>query len=99
MSAETFQWWAKGTTTHEMVLHTPALAGWAAFRVGTHGGNGINLWKATCDALGPLLGEPRVGREFHPADDRVVDLAFHLTADHTLLHDVGIAVSCHEVGA
>ena len=38
-----------------------------------------NAWKPTGDALGPILGEPRSGKPFNPADDRIVRLEMHLS--------------------
>lgn len=38
----------------------------------------VNLWKATGDALGPILGEPNPEQPFNPYDDRITVLNLHL---------------------
>ncbi|MCA9317534.1 MAG: hypothetical protein KDB73_18770 [Planctomycetes bacterium] len=52
----------------------------------------VNLWKATGDALGPILGEPDAARPFNPADDRITDLRLHLTRDEAMGYDVDVRV-------
>ncbi|HET8684383.1 MAG TPA: hypothetical protein VFM54_21290 [Micromonosporaceae bacterium] len=49
--------------------------------------NWANLWKPLVDAFGPVLGEDPHW-QFHPNDDRIVDLAMHHSVDAALGHDV-----------
>ena len=41
----------------------------------------LDLWWATIDGLGPLLGQSPAEPEWHPRDGRIVDLGLHLTVD------------------
>lgn len=50
-----------------------------------------NLWKPLGDSLGPILGEP-APNPFHPADDRITDLAFHLEHDDAMGWDVAVGL-------
>jgi hypothetical protein len=52
--------------------------------------NWSTLWKPAIDSLGTILGEDRIGRSFHPQDDRVVVLALHRVVDASVQYDVGI---------
>jgi hypothetical protein len=59
------------------------------FRCGP-GGNWLNLWKPTIDALGPLVGEGN--RRWNPRDGTIVDLALHLQVDSGMRWDVDIFI-------
>ncbi|GGN55948.1 hypothetical protein GCM10010112_07300 [Actinoplanes lobatus] len=48
-----------------------------------------NLWKATIDSLGPLLGH---AVDTRGADGRITDLGLHCAVDPDLGHDVVIAI-------
>jgi len=50
--------------------------------------NWLSLWKPTIDALDPLLGRTRPGRDWHPKDGRIVDLGLHVAIDPDLGYDV-----------
>jgi hypothetical protein len=51
-----------------------------------------NLWKATIDALGPILGhEPGAG-EWNPRDGYITDLGLHCTVDPAAGSPVTIAI-------
>jgi len=56
--------------------------------------NWVNCWKPTVDAMGPVVGEPRIHkREFHPDDDRITTLTLHRLVDDSLNNktvDVGL---------
>jgi len=41
----------------------------------------VNLWKATGDAMGPILGEYPHSRNTSPRDDRIVSQEFHLNSE------------------
>jgi hypothetical protein len=49
-------------------------------------------WKATIDALGPILGVPNPGHPYHTNDDRVTRLAFHRNLDETIGWKIRIGV-------
>jgi hypothetical protein len=51
-----------------------------------------NLWKATIDSLGPLLGHAIDTRAPAALDDRVTDLGLHCVVDPDVGHDVIIAI-------
>jgi Holliday junction resolvase RusA-like endonuclease len=53
--------------------------------------NWSTLWKPAIDSLGPLLGERNPHRQFHPDDDRIVDLELHRTLDDSLGDGVELA--------
>lgn len=40
-----------------------------------------NLWKATIDSLGAVLGTDAGAREWHPRDGRITDLGMHCAVD------------------
>lgn len=61
-----------------------------SFLVGNR--NWLNLWKATIDALDPLLGRTRESRDWHPRDGRITELGLHLANDSMLGYDVGIMI-------
>ena len=54
--------------------------------------NWMNLWKATIDALDPLLGRTDPDRDWHPRDGRIVDLGLHRTTDPNLRYEVEVAL-------
>ncbi len=62
-----------------------------SFTIGP-GRNWLNLWKPTIDALDPILGRTRAGRDWHPEDGRIVELGLHCAVDSSLGHAVRIAV-------
>ena len=55
--------------------------------------NWTRLWKPTGDGLGPLLGYSRVGASFHPQDDRITSIGFHLTHDPKMSRTVDLRVA------
>jgi hypothetical protein len=63
----------------------------AAFVVGP-GRDWLDLWWATLDGLGPILGQSPAEPEWHPRDGRVVDLGLHRTVDPDLGDDVVVAL-------
>jgi len=52
--------------------------------------NWVNLWKATGDCMGPILGEQNPLRSFAPNDDHMVNLRLHRTVDGEAKNDVVI---------
>ena len=54
--------------------------------------NWCSLWKPTIDGMGPVLGEPKPHRPFHPNDDRIVSLALHLNTDNSIGWSVQIGM-------
>lgn len=61
------------------------------FRVGSSR-SWINVWKGGIDSLTPILGHTVPGREFHPRDDRIVNLGLHREIDDALGNDVELLV-------
>ena len=57
-----------------------------------------NLWKATIDALGPILGHDPGAGEWNPRDGRIVDLALHRTVDPGAGNEVTIAIRAGTLG-
>lgn len=55
--------------------------------------NWLTLWKPTIDALDPLFGRTRAGRDCHPQDGRITDLGLHVAVDATLCHDALISIA------
>ena len=55
--------------------------------------NWTRLWKPTGDGLGPLLGYSRVGASFHPQDDRITSIGFHLTHDPLIKRSVELVMA------
>ena len=54
----------------------------------------LNLWKATIDALGPLLGRDPSGKgPWCPRDGRITELGMHQTVDPALGHKVVIGIA------
>lgn len=51
-----------------------------------------NLWKATGDAMGPVLGVPNSRQPFNPDDDRIVDLILHRNLDYEARHEVTVGM-------
>ncbi|CAI7978812.1 conserved hypothetical protein [Frankia sp. Hr75.2] len=51
-----------------------------------------NLWKATIDALGSVLGRDDGAREWNARDGRVTDLGLHCTVDPAAGNEITIAV-------
>ena len=51
-----------------------------------------NLWKATIDSLGPILGYDAGAREWNPRDGRIVDLGLHCVLDPAVGSQVVIAI-------
>jgi hypothetical protein len=54
--------------------------------------NWAALWKATGDAMGPILGEPDTRNPFNPGDDRIVALDLHLNLDPAIGHSVDVGI-------
>ncbi|GAB7189471.1 hypothetical protein NUM3379_01770 [Kineococcus sp. NUM-3379] len=63
----------------------------AGFVVGP-GRNWLDLWWATLDGLGPLLGQSPTQPAYHPRDGRIVDLGLHCSVDPDLGTDVVIGL-------
>jgi hypothetical protein len=59
--------------------------------------NWLNLWKPTIDALEPILGPSTPGRQWHPRDDRVVELGLRCLRDPGIGNDVTIAIDARTV--
>ena len=57
-----------------------------------------NLWKATIDALGPILGHDAGASEWNARDGRIVELGLHCTADPAAGNDVVIAIRASAAG-
>ncbi|WP_436536434.1 hypothetical protein [Actinoplanes sp. HUAS TT8] len=57
-----------------------------------------NLWKATIDALGPILGRAPGATEWNVRDGRITDLGLHCTVDPTGGDDVLIALRARGTG-
>lgn len=51
-----------------------------------------NLWKATIDALGAILGRDKDAHEWNARDGRITDLGLHCTIDPTMGNKVTIAI-------
>lgn len=51
-----------------------------------------NLWKATIDALGPVLGREPGAHEWSPRDGRIIDLALHRCVDPAAGDEVTIDI-------
>lgn len=51
-----------------------------------------NLWKATIDALGSILGHDQGAGQWNPRDGRVTDLGLHCVVDPALANRVTIAI-------
>jgi hypothetical protein len=51
-----------------------------------------NLWKATIDSLGSILGHDTGAQEWNPRDGRITDLGLHCTVDPAVGYDVLIAI-------
>ena len=51
-----------------------------------------NLWKATIDVLGTILGREPGASEWNPRDWRITDLALHCTVDPAAGNEVTIAI-------
>lgn len=56
-----------------------------------------NLWKATIDACGPLLGQEDSGREWAVRDGRIVDLRLRVSVDLALAHKVRMSIKAMSV--
>ena len=54
--------------------------------------NWLDLWWATLDGLGPLLGQSPAHPQYHPRDGRIVDLGLHCSVDPGLGTDVAIGL-------
>ena len=54
--------------------------------------NWVGLWKATGDAMGPLLGARDPARPYHLDDDRIIDLSLHWNARADAGHEVDVAL-------
>jgi hypothetical protein len=51
-----------------------------------------NLWKATIDSLGPILGRDAGAGEWNPRDGRIIDLGLHRVIDPAAGNQVAIAI-------
>jgi hypothetical protein len=54
--------------------------------------NWLNLWKATIDALDPILGRTVPQRPWHPRDGRIAELGLHCSIEPSLKNDVLISI-------
>ncbi|MBL7496123.1 hypothetical protein I6A84_01215 [Frankia sp. CNm7] len=57
-----------------------------------------NLWKATIDALGSILGHDDGAREWNARDGRIVDLGLHCAVDPAAGNEVTIAIRASTIG-
>ncbi|MFG1888057.1 hypothetical protein ACGFIR_09325 [Micromonospora sp. NPDC049051] len=57
-----------------------------------------NLWKATIDSLGPILGRDAGAREWDARDGRITDLGLHCVIDPAAGDQVTIAIRACTVG-
>ncbi|WP_209305934.1 MULTISPECIES: hypothetical protein [unclassified Blastococcus] len=55
--------------------------------------NWPNLWKATIDALSPLLGQAGSAKPWTPNDGRIVELGLHRQVEQGRGHDVLLAIA------
>lgn len=51
-----------------------------------------NLWKATIDSLGSIVGHDKGAREWHPQDGRITDLGLHCVVEPAAGNDVTISI-------
>jgi hypothetical protein len=56
-----------------------------------------NLWKATIDSLGPILGHDVGASEWNARDGRIVDLGLHCVIDPAAGNEVTIAIRARSV--
>ena len=56
-----------------------------------------NLWKATIDSLGPILGREAGAREWNVRDGRITDLGLHCVVDPAAGNQVAIAIRANAV--
>ncbi|WP_206779044.1 hypothetical protein [Frankia sp. CpI1-P] len=57
-----------------------------------------NLWKATIDALGSILGRDDGAREWNARDGRIIDLGLHCAVDPAAGDGVTIAIRASAIG-
>ncbi|MGC4806822.1 hypothetical protein [Micromonospora sp. DT233] len=57
-----------------------------------------NLWKATIDALGPILGRDPGAHEWNIRDGRITDLGLHCSVDPAMGDHVDIAIRANAAG-
>jgi hypothetical protein len=57
-----------------------------------------NLWKATIDALGPILGHDPGAGEWNARDGRITELGLHCSVDPTATNQVVIAIRARPAG-
>ncbi|MEW2332010.1 hypothetical protein AB0880_29950 [Micromonospora chersina] len=57
-----------------------------------------NLWKATIDSLGPILGRDAGAHEWNARDGRITDLGLHCVIDPAVGNQVTIAIRACPVG-
>jgi len=69
-----------------------------AFVVGP-GRSWPNLWKATIDALGSILGHDEGVEEWNARDGRIVDLGLHCVVDGSVSNQIQIAVRASRLDA
>jgi hypothetical protein len=58
-----------------------------------------NLWKATIDSLGNLLGHDAGAREWNARDGRITELGLHCVVDPAAGNQVVVAVEARSAGA
>lgn len=58
-----------------------------------------NLWKATIDSLGPILGRDARALQWNPRDGRITDLGLHCVIDPAAGNQVTIAIRAFSIGA
>jgi hypothetical protein len=57
-----------------------------------------NLWKATIDSLGSILGRDPGAHDWNVRDGRITDLGLHCVVDPTVGDDVVIAIRAQTAG-
>ena len=57
-----------------------------------------NLWKATIESLGAILGREASAREWNPRDGRITDLGLHSVVDPDAGNRVVIAIRARAIG-
>jgi hypothetical protein len=57
-----------------------------------------NLWKATIDSLGTILGRDQGAGEWNVRDGRIVDLGLHCVVDPAAGNEIVIAIRARAVG-
>jgi hypothetical protein len=59
---------------------------------------GPNLWKATIDSLGAILGRDSGAGEWNPRDGRITELGLHCVIDRAAGNQVNVAIRAAALG-